>query len=121
MPGPRYVGRSPGFDGQASGGQAAVDQVGPVLDLLQLALNDADQAVQVGGGEVGHGPLEQRPDALGRIEVGRVRGQPEDPQPVVVLGGEVGQFGGQVDVEIIPAPDQGGGQLTVGGDDGEGQ
>src|SRR6185437_6715144 len=57
----------PGFDGQAGGGQAAVDQVGPVLDLLQLALDDADQAVQVGGGEVGHGPLEQRPDALSRF------------------------------------------------------
>src|SRR5712691_6794965 len=55
---------SSGFDPQAGGGQAAVDQVGPVLDLLQLALDDADQAVQVGGGEVGHGPLDtvrQRP------------------------------------------------------------
>ena len=35
--------------------------------LRQLALDDADQAVQVGGGEVGHGPLEQRPDALSRF------------------------------------------------------
>src|SRR5436190_23919092 len=59
---------SPGFDSQAGGGQAAVDQVGAVLDLLQLALDDADQAVQVGSGEVGHGPLEQRPDALGGHE-----------------------------------------------------
>jgi hypothetical protein len=32
----------PGFDGQADGGQAAVDEVGPVLDLLQPALDDAD-------------------------------------------------------------------------------
>src|SRR5437879_5311680 len=55
---------SPGFECQAGPGEAAVDQVGPVLDLLQLALDDADQAVQVGGGEVGHRPLEQRPDAL---------------------------------------------------------
>jgi hypothetical protein len=39
--------------------------VRPVLDPLQLALDDADQAVQVGGGEVG-------------------------------------QFGGQVDVEMTP-------------------
>jgi hypothetical protein len=38
----------------------------PVLDLHQLALADADQAVQVGGGEVGHSRL-QRPDALGPI------------------------------------------------------
>jgi hypothetical protein len=55
--------------------------VRPVLDLLQLALDDADQAVQVGGGEAGHGPLEQRPDALRGIKVRRVRGQPVDPQP----------------------------------------
>jgi hypothetical protein len=50
---------SPGFDLQAGGGQAAVDQVGPVLDLLELALDDADQAGLAGGGEVGDGPLEQ--------------------------------------------------------------
>jgi hypothetical protein len=31
--------------------------------FLQLALDDADQAIQVGGGEVDHGALEQRPDA----------------------------------------------------------
>src|SRR5229473_582033 len=62
---------SPGFDYQAGPGQAAVDQVRPVLDLLQLALDDADQAVQVSGGEVDHGPLQQRPDALCRVELGR--------------------------------------------------
>ena len=49
------------------GGQEAVDQVGAVLDLLELALDDADQAVQVGRGEVDDGPLEQRPDALDRF------------------------------------------------------
>ena len=49
--------RLPGFDSEAGGGQAAVDQVGPVLDLLQLAHDEADQAVQIGGGEVGYGPL----------------------------------------------------------------
>lgn len=35
---------SSGLDCQAGGGQAAGDQVGPVLDFLQLALDDADQA-----------------------------------------------------------------------------
>jgi hypothetical protein len=54
----------PGLDGRAGRDEEAVDQVGPVLDLLQLAFDDVDQAVQIGGGEVGHGPLEQRPDAL---------------------------------------------------------
>ena len=62
---------SPGVDFQAGGGQAAIDQVGPVLDLLQLALDDADHAGLVGGGEVGDRPLEQRPDAL-------IRSQPAD-------------------------------------------
>src|SRR6266566_8127195 len=96
---------SPWLDSQAGCGQAAVDQVGPVLDLLQLALDDPDQAVQVGGGEVGHGPLEQRPDALRRIKVWRVRGQPVYPQPGFVLRGERRQFRGEVDVEVIPDPD----------------
>jgi hypothetical protein len=32
---------SPGFDSQAGGGEAAVDQVGAVLDLLELAFDDA--------------------------------------------------------------------------------
>ena len=108
---------SPGFDYQAGGGEAAVDQVGPVLDLLQLALDDADQAVQVGGGEVDHGPLEQRPDALHRINVRRVRRQPVDPQPGLILLREVRQLRRQVDVEVIPDPDQRGGQLAVGGED----
>ena len=45
------------------------------------ALGDAGQAVQVGGGEVGDGPLEQRADALRGIQVRRVCGQPVDPFP----------------------------------------
>jgi hypothetical protein len=73
--------------------------MGPVLNLLHFALDDADQAVEVGGGEVGDGPLEQRPDPFGRIEVRRVRGQPVDPQPGFVLRGEVRQLRGQVDVK----------------------
>lgn len=40
-----------------------------MLDLLQLALDDADLPVQVGRGGVGPGSLEQRPDALGGIKV----------------------------------------------------
>lgn len=48
-----------GLDRQAGGGQAAVDKVGPVLDLFQLALDDADQGALVRGGEAGDGALEQ--------------------------------------------------------------
>lgn len=73
---------------QAGGGQAAGDQVRPVLDLFQLPFDDAGQARQVGGGEVGQGPFEQAPDAFLRIDLGRVRRQMEDRQPVLVLLGE---------------------------------
>jgi hypothetical protein len=37
---------------EAGACQAAVDQARPSLDLVQLALDDADQAVQVDGAEV---------------------------------------------------------------------
>jgi hypothetical protein len=53
---------------------------------------------------------------LRRIHVRRVRGKP-DAQPGLVLLGKLGQFRGQVDVEVVPDPDQRGDQLTVGGDD----
>src|SRR5258708_24637534 len=51
------------------------------------------------------------------MKVRRVRGQPVDPQPFLVLRGELRQLRGQVDVEVVPAPDQRGGQVPVGGDD----
>jgi hypothetical protein len=89
---------SPGLDSQAGPGQAAVDQMRPVLDLLQLALDDPDQAVQVGSGEVGDGALEQRPDVLGGIQVRRISGQPVNAQPGSVLLGDVREFRGEVDV-----------------------
>jgi hypothetical protein len=38
-------------------GGAAVDQGRLLLDLLRLAFDDADQAVQVDGGEVAHARL----------------------------------------------------------------
>jgi len=50
---------------------SGVVRCGPVLDLL--ALDDADQAVHVGGGEVDHGPLEQRPDARSGVVDGLCR------------------------------------------------
>jgi hypothetical protein len=42
---------SPGSDVRDGPGEAALDQVAPVLDLLQLALDDADQV-----GHHGHDP-----------------------------------------------------------------
>ena len=51
------------------------------------------------------------------IQVRRVRGQPVDPQPGLVFRGEIRQLRRQVDVEVIPDPDHGRGQLAVRGDD----
>ncbi len=45
----------PGSGSQAGGGQAAADQVGAVLDLLELALDDADQARPVTAGAADSG------------------------------------------------------------------
>jgi hypothetical protein len=58
-----------GFDGQAGGGEAAVDQMGPVLDLLQLAFDDTHQVIQARGGEASRGAFEQGPDAFNRLSI----------------------------------------------------
>jgi hypothetical protein len=42
---------------------------------------------------------------------------PVDAQPFLVTRGEVGRLPDQVDIEVIPAPDQRCGQLTVRDDD----
>jgi integrase len=51
-------------------------------------------------------------DELDRLSTGstcgrRVRGQPVHPQPGLILLGELRQLRSQVDVEVIPDPDQG--------------
>jgi hypothetical protein len=45
--------------GQPCSGEAAFDETGPVLDLLQAVLDDLDQVGEAGDGEVGqHAALE---------------------------------------------------------------
>jgi hypothetical protein len=51
------------------------------------------------------------------IEVRCVYGQPVHPQPGGVLLREVREFRREVDVEVIPAPDQRSGQAAVGSED----
>ena len=56
------------FQGQACSGEAALDEAGPVLDLLQAVPDDLDQVAEAGDGEAGqHAPLEHGPDALSRF------------------------------------------------------
>jgi hypothetical protein len=49
--------------GQPGSGEAAFDEAGLVLDLLQAVPDGLDQVGEAGGGEVGeHAALEHRPD-----------------------------------------------------------
>ena len=43
--------------------------------------------------------------------------QPVDAQPVLVLRGELRELRREMNIEVVPAPDQRRGQLAVGGDD----
>ena len=75
--------------------------MGSVSDLFQLALDNADQAVQVGAAKLTIARLssDQMPS---RVELGHIGGQPVDPQPRLVLSGELGELGRGVDVEVVP-------------------
>jgi hypothetical protein len=49
-------------------GEAAVDDLRSVLQHHQFALHGASDLAEVGRGEVADVTLDQRPDALGRVE-----------------------------------------------------
>ena len=81
---------SPGFDGQAGPGQAAVDQVGPVLDLpSDLSVVNVSAA------------LAGRPAVTGRIPAGMFQ-----PEMALMPGGQqllVSNFAsGQVEAVSVP-------------------
>ena len=102
---------------QPGSGEAAFDEAGPVLDLLQAVPDDLDQVAEAGDGEVGEdAALEHGPDPFQRVEVGGIRRELEHPQPA--LGpGEGAQLGAQVDIQVIPDQDDDpAGQLAVRGD-----
>jgi hypothetical protein len=53
------------FQGRACSGEAALDEAGLVLDLLQAVPDDLHQVGEAGDGEVGqYVALEDRPDSL---------------------------------------------------------
>ena len=58
-----------------------------------------------------------RPDALGRVEVRGVGGQPDLGQPVRMGAGERAHHGADVGVEVVPDQDDRGLQLLVRGGD----
>jgi len=72
---------------QPGSGEAALDEAGLVLDLLQPVPDDLDQVAEAGDGEVGQdAALEHRPDPFDGVEVRGVGGQPEHPQPGPTAG-----------------------------------
>ena len=71
-----------GLQGQPGSGQAALDEAGLILDLLQAVPDDLDQVGEPGNGEVGQHPaLEHRPDAFDGVEVGGICRELEHAQP----------------------------------------
>jgi hypothetical protein len=60
--------------GQAGLGQASVDQVRTILDLLQAAFDDANELAKIGDGEVSKNALGR---AYAPVRAERV-GQPDD-------------------------------------------
>src|SRR5689334_867576 len=100
---------------EAGAGEAAVEDVGAVLELAEAAPDGGDQVVGVGEGAVGGGDASQDgPDAFDRVEVGCVGRQLEDGEPVA--GGDVAAHSGrQARVEIVPDQHDRAAELLVGG------
>src|SRR6266536_3383432 len=105
------------LQGQPSPGEAAVNEAGLVLNLLQAVADDLDQVAEAGDGEVGqHAALEHGPDSFHRIEVGGVGRELEHVQPRLGAG-EGAQLRAQMHVEVVPdQDDDSAGQLAVRGD-----
>lgn len=75
----------------------------PVLDLLQSSLDHPHQLLQARHREIGQPTtIQQRPDSLRRVEIGRIRRQLNDPQPVSAPGDELPHLRAGVPVEVVP-------------------
>jgi hypothetical protein len=105
-----------GVECASGGGQAAVDQVWPVLDLAKAAADGGDEVVGVKERRVGQFASQQRPDHLDRVEVGTAGGQLVDGEPLV-RGDELSHPLGQMGVQIVPDQYDRAVELRVRGDD----
>ena len=104
-------------EGQSGLGEESADELGPVLDALEPVLDDGGQVIDVAGGEVAQAVLHVRPDALGRVEIGGVGGQPHLGQPVAMRADEPSHRGTDVGIQVVPDQNDGGMQLLVSGGD----
>jgi hypothetical protein len=87
------------------------------LDLLESALHSSGDLVEVGCGEVADVALDQRPDALLRVEVRDVGGQLEHGEPLDARGDELSHAGPQVEPNVVPDQDNRAAELEAGADD----
>lgn len=73
-----------GLEGESGLCEEAVDEVGPVLDVLEPVFHDGGQVVDAVGSEVAQLVLHIRPHSFGGVEVWCVGGEPHHGQPVRV-------------------------------------
>src|SRR5512135_2259799 len=87
---------------QPGSGEAAFDEQGLVLDLLQAVPDHLDQLGEAGHGGVGQdAALEYGPDPCHRVQVRGVGRELEDVQPWLGAG-EGAQLRAQMHVEVVP-------------------
>jgi hypothetical protein len=72
-----------------------------VLDALEPVLHDGGQLSGVAGGEVARAVVDGRPDALNRIQPGRIRRELDHRQPVRIRPGELSYHRADVRVQVI--------------------
>src|SRR5579859_866605 len=63
-------------------GEEALEQAGLVLHPPQPRLDQCGQLIDILLDQVGQRPFQDRPDRLDRVELGRIRREPVDGQPV---------------------------------------
>ena len=93
-----------GVECEAGLAEECLDEGGPVLDALEPVLHDRGELVHVADGEVAQAGLHGRPGPLGRIQLGRVSGQPHLGQPARMSLDEGAHH--RADVGVQPVPDK---------------
>lgn len=84
-------------------GEEAVEDVSPVLQSLETVADERFESVEGDAGEVREAALDVGTQVLNRVQLGRVRGQNEDLQPVPRTDQVTHGVG---DMGVEPVPDQ---------------
>lgn len=93
-------------------GHPAVDQAGAALHPFQADLHQGGEVVAAVLGEVGQGPLQERPDAFDGVEFGCLGGQLIVGQPWSG-DGQPAHGVADVRVQVVPGEDDGTAELLL--------